>query len=384
MLGPRPKRAGTSRRLRTERRLWSDSEHQQLSLGCTTCPDLGTCGGLHVESRLYDCLGFCCDEPATCDSVCRHNPRMFVNRLREIDGFLLDNVPRAPVLETPSLPFVVPMIFHGSKRHGPFAGSTAVCLPLYKVIRRYGVKHRYANRLQLSKGFKIPPGATLILTGTATDPPLERWWALGSQQRLKVIHTLQRLGVTLVTTPNFSLFSDQPRWDDLHSMKRIAIVHAEFLDSGLPAALHVNARTDQDWIRWRNYVAMRPEVTHIAFEFATGSGRADRILWHADQLAQLAAAVGRPVHLVLRGGLRVAPRLEREFSGITFLETSAFSKAMRRQQAILMPNGRVTWHSSPTKPDAPLDGLLENNWQVLSEYFARHCQLDSHSLWTAA
>lgn len=53
----------------------------------------------------------------------------------------------------------------------------------------------------------------------------------------------------MVTTPNYSLSIDQPRWDDLHSLKRIAIVHEEFLNEGLPAALHVNARTDKDWER---------------------------------------------------------------------------------------------------------------------------------------
>ncbi|MGH7268007.1 MAG: hypothetical protein ACREMB_24585 [Candidatus Rokuibacteriota bacterium] len=92
--------------------------------------------------------------------------------------------------------------------------------------------------------------------------------------------------MALVTTPNFSLFADQPCWDDLHSIKRIALVHEEFLSEGLPAALHINARTDQDWERWRAYVAVRPEVTHIAFEFATGAGRAERIKWYADGTRQ--------------------------------------------------------------------------------------------------
>jgi hypothetical protein len=35
--------------------------------------------------------------------------------------------------------------------------------------------------------------------------------------------------------------------DDLHSIKRIALVHSEFLDEGLPAALHVNGRSEADF-----------------------------------------------------------------------------------------------------------------------------------------
>jgi len=107
----------------------------------------------------------------------------------------------------------------------------------------------------------------VILTGTALDPPLERWWSLG-RERLDAIRVLRDLGITLVTTPNFSLFTNHPRWDDLHSMKRIAIVHEGFL--------------------------------------------------------RLGAAVGRDLHLVLRGGTEVLPEIVKGFPSITFLETATF------------------------------------------------------------
>jgi hypothetical protein len=89
-------------------------------------------------------------------------------------------------------------------------------------------------------------------------------------------------------------FSSQPPWDNLHSMKRIAIVHEESLSEGMPAALHINARTDHNWQRWRDYVADRPEITHIAFEFATGAGRSKRMRRHADHLIPLAGPLQAP------------------------------------------------------------------------------------------
>ncbi len=383
MLVPGPKRTEASRNLRRERRLWIDQGHYTPSLGCTACPDQAVCGGLHVESRLYDCLALCCGTPGICDAVCRRNPEAFVKRVREVDGFLFDNVPRAPVLAAPSLPPVVPVVYHGSRRHGPFEGSTAVCLPLYTVIQRYGGKGRYASRFELANGFGISTDTPLILTGTAVDPPLERWWAMGTQ-RLEIIRTLRRLGVKLVTTPNYSLFVDQPRWDDLHNMKRIALVHAEFLSEGLPAALHVNARTERDWSRWRNYLAVRPEVTHIAFEFATGAGRAGRISWHADQLAGLAASARRPVHLVLRGGLGVVPQLAAEFSGVTILDTSVFMKTMRRKRAVVTSKSDLNWCSSPTEAGEPLDTLLADNWRTVSAFHTSLCHPTSRTLGAVA
>jgi hypothetical protein len=283
-----------------------------------------------------------------------------------VDGFKLDNVPRASVIAAPALPKVVPTLFHGKKRVAPFRASPTVCLPLYEVIGRQNGHPRYADRRRLVDGFKLSPDTQVILTGTAIDAPLERWWSLGGAERLEAVRALRNLGITLVTTPNFSLFTDRPRWDDLHSMKRIAIVHEEFLREGMPAALHVNARTDHDWGRWQDYIRARPEVTHIAFEFATGAGYGGRIQWHGHHLKELANAVNRPLHLVVRGGGRILPALAKAFSDITLLETSAFVKTIKRQRATLTAASALRWSKSPTGKNEPLDDLLAENWQVVA------------------
>ncbi len=362
--------AASTRSLRSERRLWHDGAHHPLSLGCTRCPDRRVCGGLHVDRGIFDCTAFCCENPRPCDAVCRNKPDDFARRVREVAGFLLDDVPRAPVLAVPELPALVPTLFHGDSRTAPFDGSAAVCLPLYKVIHRHDGTIRYETRADLADGFRIVQDMPVILTGTAADPPLERWWSLGSQRRRSMIRGLRSLGVAMVTTPNFSLFADQPRWDDLHSIKRIALVHEEFLNEGLPAALHVNARTDQDWSRWRAYIAGRPEVTHIAFEFATGAGRAERIDWHADQLVRLAATLDRPLHILVRGGSRIMSRLAAAFSRLTVLDTSAFFKTVNRQQAELTATGAVMWRPHPTDSAGALDALLAKNWEIVAASYS--------------
>jgi hypothetical protein len=152
-------------------------------------------------------------------------------------------------------------------------------------------------------------------------------------------------------------------------MKRIAIVHEEFLSEGVPTALHVNARTDRDWDRWTTYIADRPEVTHIAFEFATGAGWAKRVKWHTNKLSALARDINRPLHLVVRGGKNVLPDLATAFSSITLLETSVFMKTMRRQRAILAAAGKVSWQPSPTTETEPLDKLLADNWRAVASSY---------------
>jgi hypothetical protein len=368
MLTQLPSSQESSRNLRRERRLWHDGDHQTPAMGCANCPDRTVCGGLQLASPLFDCLGFCCKNPGDCDSVCRNKPEQFAQRVREVGGFLFDNVPRNAVLPAPQLPALIPLLYHGHKRVAPFKAS-AVCLPLYGVIQRQNGETRYANKKELAKGFSLGMDVRVILTGTASDPPLERWWSLGSQRRER-IRALRHLGVALVTTPNYSLFVDQPRWDDLHSLKRIAIVHEEFLSEGMPAALHLNARTDRDWERWTEYVTARPEVTHVAFEFATGAGWALRTAWHLEKLGRLAEKVGRPLHLVVRGGTKFLPALTRDFSDVTLVESSVFMKTKSRQRATLSAPGIVTWRSSPTKKANTLDSLLSQNWRVVAEAYA--------------
>jgi len=280
------KKPKDGRSLAREKKLWHDEGRHMPLLGCSACGDRGICGGLSIGRASFDCIDNCCGQPERCDSVCRMKPRDFARRVREVRGFWLDNVPRAERLPEPALPCVAPVLFSGNSREQAFR-APAVCLQLYSIIARHKGKERYASADEIAAAFRVEAGTPLILTGTADDRPLERWWSLGTA-RLDAIRRLRESGVVLVTTPNYSLFTDRPRWDDMHSMKRISIVHEEFLREGLSAALHVNARTERDWERWTEYIRQRNEVAHLAFEFATGAGWADRIGWHTARLAELA------------------------------------------------------------------------------------------------
>lgn len=144
-------------------------------------------------------------------------------------------------------------------------------------------------------------------------------------------------------------------------MKRIAIVYAEFLEGGLPSALHVNARSDTDIDRWTSFVAERSEITHVAYEFTTGSGRAERRKIHARWLARLGRSVNRALTIVVRGGFEILPILTDAFESVVVLETSTFMKTMKRQRAVIGVKGELTWERAFTATDATLDDLFEHN-----------------------
>ncbi len=68
-----------------------------------------------------------------------------------------------------------------------------------------------------------------------------------------------------------------------------------------PAALHINGRTETDFRRWTDYVASRKEITHLAYEFTTGTAWAGRREQHAAWLCEAAMyyACGRALGLDL-------------------------------------------------------------------------------------
>lgn len=359
------KKKTLGRRLKKQRKLWHDRALNSCCLGCINCPDFAVCGGLNVAAQVFDCLSYCCGNPDDCDVVCRNNSASFVDRVREIGSFDFSTIPRAVALPTIPLPSVIPMFYHRGNRHEPYQGAAAA-LPLYELLIRDTAVPKFGSNESLRRYFGIADDVPIVLSGTAADPPLERWWALG-EQRQQAICALQQMGIALTTTPNFSVFSNQPRWDDLHSMKRIAIVWQEFVSGGIPTALHLNARTDTDWLRWTTFVSERSEITHLAFEFATGAGWRTRCGWHVEKLCTLARIVQRPLAIIVRGGTSYLQELTSAFHRVHVLETSIFIKTMQRQLARLS-DGVMVWEEAHTLPGEPLDGLLKANCRVVNAH----------------
>ncbi len=340
-------------------RLLDDAAKFTPALGCPGCPDFGNCGGLHVETGLFDCNGLCtCQDKANCDMVCRNKPQAFFDRFQEVGGFDLNTVPRVPAQPNPALPSVVPLIGHKYSRMTVLA-EKVVALPLYELFHMGTGEPHVRTRAELSERFLIPEDAAIVVTGVDRDIKLEAWWAFGDRERLMA--TLRDLGVALVTGPNFSLFTDTPRPDNLHSIKRIALSWSELMAGGVLAALHLNARTDHDYRRWTQFVRARPEVTVVAFEFGTGAGYQSRIDWHVDRLCALADRAGRPLTLVLRGGIPALARLRAHFDQVILIETDAFARTLKRRRAEINAAGRLRWVKVTTEKGAPLDELMAHN-----------------------
>lgn len=349
---------------RSLKRLWS-TPNAMKALGCTGCQDEGLCGGQTMSGAGFNCLDNCCGKPASCQIVCP-NAHVFVDRVREVQGFELATAP-GPVLASPTIPPYLPMMFHGSALVRRFDLS-AVAIPLYRFFDRFA-DCRFDSSAAVRDTFRLSNATGLILSGVAQDHEVERWWNLETRGRVKAIGNFRRLGVSMVTTPNFSLMVDRPRWDDLHSMRRIVLAYHELVSEGQPAALHVNGRTRQDFQRWGDYVSSHPEITHIAYEFTTGTRNPGRMQQHAEWLAELSLASSKRLGLLLRGGSMIAARLGHHFD-VSFIDSSPFEKAQHRMIASLGADGQRYWEKHPTMLGEPVDGLFVENLRVSQRWSA--------------
>lgn len=354
-------------------KLWDETWAHPRSLGCETCQDLRRCGGVHTDAGVFDCGDLCsCMDKSECDMVCRFNPSHFVGRMREVGGLSFRTVPRVPAADCTALPGVVPFVDHKYRR-SRFLGESVVAISLYKLVNLSTGELQVRTREELSARFLVPENATVIVSGVGKDLHVERWWEI--ENRLLMLDGLRKLGVGLVTAPNFSVLNDVPRTDNLHSMKRIVLAWSEIVTAGIPGALHINARTEFDYFRWSKFIESRPEINTLAFEFGTGAGRAGRIDWHVKQLCRIARSVGRPLCLVVRGGGRKLGELRKHYASVALLDTSAFARTMRRRRAYVDERGRLRWKRFPTGAGESLDELLDHNVKVVRSYFAGRVKL---------
>lgn len=332
---------------------------QEVKLGCTNCPELHWCGGLSIQAPVFNCLDLCCGSPKTCRKYVCPNQRRYSAMVNEVGGLALRPY-RQCVAPIKALPDYVPCILDIGDLAGPLSIS-AVAISLYEIIDRRTGLARFASRQEMLQRFKIHPRAHVIITATAEDQRVERFWHVFRSKR--TAESLRRLRPALIATPNFSMHADTVRHDNLLSMARIAACFEEFAAAGLPVAVHVNGRTPHDFLRWSEYLIASPGIYAVSYEMGTIGRSAPRRAWHAKQLIALARRVGRPLTLVMRAGSSHLSELSTAFDRVIALDTTAHMKAKKRQSATRI-GSQLTWEPAPTAPGKAIDDLLLHNIRV--------------------
>lgn len=347
------------------KKLTHDPDRWEVSIFCHACPDFGRCGGIASQTGGH-CYMHCCGGKDGCDTVCRNNPEFFA-QTREIGGFDLGNVPRTEPIEHQPLSGTAPLLANRKIRKSN-VDSDIVAVKLREIVQLNTGQLRYRSHAELADALRFNSTAKVVVTGIEQDKWVEPWWSLGRNKRRQVLSEFARLQVSLVTPPNFSLFCDQPRPNDFSAMKRIGLVQAEFLEAGIPCALHPHIITATDSERWIEFVTKRPEIQTIAYEFTTGAGLNSVRRRHVDHLIRLAKSIDRPLDLVVRGDQKLLPELAAHYRNTVYIDTNAFMKTMHRKYAIRTSNLNLRWKSVTTPDDISIEALLQHN---VSEVAAR-------------
>ncbi len=338
------------------------SGHQPL-LGCGTCADRQICGGLHLQDSgalLIDCMSHCtCEDPSSCDLVCPANVQGFKRRFHEVDGWDLSTIPSTRDVPLPALPSWIPLYQRNLSGRRPISDEGVVALPFTLALRGTGAATHARTAEELSRSYGVVPQGGWVLSGTQEDPDVERIWSLPDVSR--IARQLVSSGAIFATTPNFSLVNDSPRHDNLHAMKRIAWVWHHMTQGGLCTALHINGRTDHDFIRWAEFVRTRPQVKAVAFEFLTGSATKASSELYLQRLALFSKACGRKLPIVIRGNAALTERLLEHFSQVIKLDSTPCMRTLKRRKAFLRPSGSLSHVSCPTKTPRELRTMLEHN-----------------------
>lgn len=331
-------------------------------LGCFSCNDQDVCGGIRPWAGVFSCRNYCCGTPGSCTKVCPKRPADFVMRRREVDGWELDNVPRVGATASPDLPQSTPVIYHQYKRDD-LLKTPSVAIPMRVVLNSHSTRVQYANKTALLNRLRISSRAKLVLDFTGRDWRLENYWAERNASRL--VEAIARLRPAWMIAPNYSVITDVPRWDNLHAIKRIALTWSELSAAGIPTALPVNARTERDWERWREFVQARPEVQAIAVELATGGRYAERREYMLARARELGLAAGGRLRLFLRGGRKSIPFFEDAFAAVHLLDTNPFMKSAHRQR-VVRNDRRIASTPTFTLIGQSVEDLLQANVRASS------------------
>ena len=328
-----------------------------MQLGCARCAEQALCGGISIKAPLYTCVDLCCGRPQDCPLICPRKPVELAAAHQEVKGWSFTNLPRSKPIAVPRLPAHVPSVINGSRRIEPLQ-IAAAAIPLKMLFNGATGKPAFRDRGEVGQHFKVSPETALVVDGVSTDQPLENYW--GRARDAGIVENLRNLGPALVTVPNFSLIADAPRHNDLYNMKRQLWAWHELNAAGLPAALHANARSDRDYARLGEFLRHYTEVQMVSFEFATGARRRSRKDWHVKHLCRLPEMAGRPLRLVVRGGIRVLPRLAAHFQDTVFIDTAVPMKTVMRQRSQEEGGSRSTY----TLTGQDLDDLFRHNAAV--------------------
>jgi hypothetical protein len=332
-------------------------------LGCSNCAFRDRCGTLGASPNSWDCFTPCkSDCLKGCPYVCPRRPEEFVARVSELSPFefAIENVIAETRPLSVDLDLHVPRIDHGSKRVRHLSSRT-VAIPLRFLLNFRTGDVLFRSREALASHFHLGRHTRIVALGVAKDDALEDFWRIRANIPL-IASWMRRVGVVALTVPNYSSFQNAPRTEDLSNFVRAGIIWRAFINAHIATAFHFNGRTAADLRNISNFIARNPSLYWISAEFDTGARHKEFFQQITADLTALPSLVGRPLGLVLHGGLAAVNVLKRAYERLCFVDGSPFFKTVNRRELSMGGNGVII--ERPASRRGRQDELLLKNIQA--------------------
>lgn len=301
------------------------------AVDCESCPALSRCG------RSCNFCGTRNHAEHTADGCdrCGTNPWLRMDTRAEVMqslGGLGFDWPRPLVHSDPvDLPDHLPVLVQG---YSDQVDIPWVALHLGRVIGDAGAAVTAKHRGDVRAAYGLGPRTRIALEGYVEDRVLEGLWA----NRRTIIGDLAQMDLDVVLAPNFSVWSDAPRFEQLVQIRRAFAMYHEMVEAGLRVIPDVSfSMFEPDGRLWAQWINDQPGLHAISLFCGGRRLHADRRAHREsiEDVALLHEAVHADVSFVI-GGVNSAERIRAYRAAapnrrLHFCNGAAYATAQRRR-----------------------------------------------------
>lgn len=247
-----------------------------------------------------------------------------------------DNISRrlkrqVPGIEVPTLPKVILECIR-LKETFEVPVRPLYAVSLNTLLTKAGNVRFSGDPTRLREKLRVKKDARLILLGTGGDKRLEKFWA--SAERYSKWEQLRSFQFDFATTFTFSVWGNDPRFDQIYNQDRNYATFDIFSAWGLPAIPFLFCATREDYdsaVSWLNERLYISTIAVLAQFYARG-GAFDNLLVDLDDLL---VRIGRPLRLLVVGvsNLRRIRLLQERYGeeALSVVTSQPIYKAMKGQ-----------------------------------------------------
>jgi hypothetical protein len=224
------------------------------------------------------------------------------------------------------LPRFIPEVLRGLKQAPAFRRNTLFGISLSTIIEENGTL-RYKSADQLRKSLKLPLHARLCLVGTANDYSIELFW-----QKSEVQNAWARIAAfrfEFATSLTFSVWDQQPRFDQIYNLDRNLATHDFLLSQGIASIPFLFFYDETDYKEILAWLRARPDIQRVAMLAHFFEETSDFELLLAE-MRMLQRDLGRALNFLVVGPSS-ADKIDRvltEFAGSTIVTHQPIMKAI--------------------------------------------------------